>query len=159
MSDVEFMTQRNWEQRRHAEEYAARREEEERERQDLEVIRIVNEGYDPVSRKEKKRNRRWMAKAAKTAGRMALVMSAASALAGLELVFPLFGLVAVIFYTLNFELQEGRNGLCQKMSGVCGTGWRTRCSMLLVICRILRKRCLCVSIPPAERLHRRESET
>ena len=115
MSDVEFMTQRNWEQRRHAEEYAARREEEERERQDLEVIRIVNEGYDPVGRKEKKRNRRWMAKAAKTAGRMALVMSAASALAGLELVFPLFGLVAVIFYTLNFELQEGRNGLWQKM--------------------------------------------
>ena len=116
MSDVEFMTQRNWEQRRHAEEYAARREEEERERQDLEVIRIVNEGYDPVGRKEKKRNRRWMAKAAKTAGRMALVMSAASALAGLELVFPLFGLVAVIFYTLNFELQEGRNRLWQKMS-------------------------------------------
>lgn len=115
MSDVEFMTQRNWEQRRHAEEYAARREEEEQERQDLEVIRIVNEGYDPVGRKTKKRNRRWMAKAAKAAGRMALVMSAASALAGLELVFPLFGLVAVIFYTLNFELQEGRNGLWQKM--------------------------------------------
>ena len=38
MSDVEFMTQRNWEQRRHAEEYDARLEEEERERerQDLE---------------------------------------------------------------------------------------------------------------------------
>ena len=116
MSDVEFMTQRNWEQRRHAEEYAARREEEERERQDLEVIRIVNEGYDLVGRKEKKRNRRWMAKAAKTVGRMALVMSAASALAGLELAFPLFGLMAVIFYTLNFELQEGRNRLWQKMS-------------------------------------------
>ena len=116
MSDVEFMTQRNWEQRRHAEEYAARREEEERERQDLEVIRIVNEGYDPTGRKAKKRKGRWRAMAAKTAGRMALVMSAASALAGLELVFPLFGLVAVIFYTLNFELQEGRNRLWQKMS-------------------------------------------
>ena len=117
MSDVEFMTQRNWEQRRHAEEYDARLEEEEREweRQDLEVIRIVNEGYDPTGRKAKKRNRRWKAMAAKTAGRMALVMSAASALAGLELVFPLLGLVAVIFYTLNFELQEGRNRLWQKM--------------------------------------------
>ena len=115
MSDVEFMTQRNWEQRRHAEEYAARQVEEEQERQDLEVIRIVNEGYDPAGRKAKKRNRRWMAKAAKAAGRMALVMSAASALAGLELAFPLFGLVAVIFYTLNFEFQEGRNGLWQKM--------------------------------------------
>jgi hypothetical protein len=45
MSDVEFMTQRKWEQRRHAEEYDARLEEEEREweRHDLEVIRIVNE--------------------------------------------------------------------------------------------------------------------
>lgn len=124
MSDVEFMTQRNWEQRRHAEEYAAQLAEEEQERQDLEVIRIVNEGTDchvglrPPRNDGKflKRNRRWMAKAAKTAGRMALVMSAASALAGLELVFPLFGLVAVIFYTLNFELQEGRNRLWQKMS-------------------------------------------
>ena len=120
MSDVEFMTQRNWEQRRHAEEYAAKLAEENK------VIYLGRTGQgdpsvslaadsSPCAGEPRKRNRRWMAKAAKTAGRMALVMSAASALAGLELVFPLFGLVAVIFYTLNFELQEGRNRLWQKM--------------------------------------------
>ena len=117
MSDVEFMTQRNWEQRRHAEEYAAKLAEENKV---IYLERIATAPAEPrndsKNRKALKRNRRWMAKAAKAAGRMALVMSAASALAGLELVFPLFGLMAVIFYTLNFELQEGRNRLWQKMS-------------------------------------------
>ena len=123
MSDVEFMLHRNWEQRRHAEEYAARAEAKEWDRKDREVIRIVNEGTDchvglrppRNDRKFLKRNRRWMAKAAKAGGRMALVMSAASALAGSELLFPLFGLVAVIFYTLYFEFQKGRNGLWHKI--------------------------------------------
>lgn len=137
MSDVEFMTQRNWEQRRHAEEYAAKLAEENKvvylertgrgDRQPGGRTKALSVGFadssprgrakgdTPRKWEPRKRNRRWMAKAAKTAGRMALVMSAASALAGLELVFPLFGLVAVIFYTLNFEFQEGRNGLWQKM--------------------------------------------
>lgn len=123
MSDVEQMTQRNWEQRQHAEAYAARMEQEERERMDREVIRIANRepdeprsaaGGTEKAKKHMKQNRGWMAKAARAAGRTALVVSAASALAGLELLFPLFGLVAVIFYTLNFEL-KGRNGLWQKM--------------------------------------------
>lgn len=116
MSDVEFMTQRNWEQRRHAEEYAAQLAEENKV---IYLGRIATAPAEPrndgENRKILKRNRGRMAKAAKAAGQMALVMSAASALAGLELLFPLFGLVAVIFYTLNFELQEGRNGLWQKI--------------------------------------------
>ncbi len=116
MSDVEFMTQRNWEQRRHAEEYAAQLAEENKV---ILLEKIATAPAEPrndsENRKHLKRNKGRMAKAAKAAGRMALVMSAASALAGLELLFPLFGLVAVIFYTLNFELREGRNGLWQKI--------------------------------------------
>ena len=109
MSDVEFMTQRNWEQRRHAEEYAAQLKENK-------VIRLdrADMGDPSVSRKVdsspyagelRKRNKGGMAKAARAAGRIAMVVSAASALAGLELLFPLFGLVAVIFYALHFELK------------------------------------------------------
>ena len=119
MSDVEVMTQRNWEQRRHAEEYAAQMAEENKviylERVGLDDLSVsLAADSSPCAGEPRKRNRGRMAKAAKTAGRMALVMSTASALAGMELIYPLFGLVAVVFYTLYFEL-SGRNGLWQKI--------------------------------------------
>ena len=64
MSDVEFMTQRNWEQRRHAEEYAAKLAEENKV---IYLERIATAPAEPrndsENRKALKRNRRWMAKA------------------------------------------------------------------------------------------------
>lgn len=116
MSDVEFVTQRNWEQRRHAEEFAAQLAEENKVIWLEKIATVPAEPCnDSENRKHLKRNRGRMAKAAKAAGRMALVMSAASALTGSELLFPLFGLVAVIFYTLYFEFQEGWTGLWHKI--------------------------------------------
>lgn len=67
-----------------------------------------------AEKKAKKKNRKRITKAARVAGHMALVMSAASAFAGMELLFPLFLAVAVIFYALHFEL-KGRCGVWHKM--------------------------------------------
>ena len=111
MSDVEMVTQRNWEQRRHAEEYAA-------QLKDNKVIRLDRIATAPAEPRNDgkimKRNKSGMAKAAKAVGRIAMVMSAASAFAGMELLFPLFLTVAVIFYALHFEL-KGRCGAWHKM--------------------------------------------
>ena len=114
MSDVIELVNRNSAQMRHVQAYLE--EEERRELEDLEVIRIVNKGterrgglrYPDNDRKFMKRNKSRKAKAAQWAGRMALVMSAASLVAGMELVFPLWLLVAVLFYALYFEL-KGRD--------------------------------------------------
>ena len=112
MSDVEMVLQRNWEQRRWAEEVEAE--------EGCKVIRLEEHrsgSQEPdryAEKKAKKNNSRRITKAAKVAGHMALVMSAASAFAGMELLFPLFLAVAVIFYALHFEL-KGRCGVWHKM--------------------------------------------
>lgn len=112
MSDVEMVLQRNWEQRRWAEEVEA---EEGCKVIQLEEHRIGGQESDrSAERKAKKKNRKRILKAARVAGHMALVMSAASAFAGMELLFPLFLTVAVIFYALHFEL-KGRCGVWHKM--------------------------------------------
>ena len=112
MSDVEMVLQRNWEQRRWAEEVEA---EEGCKVIRLEEHRIGRQEPDrSAEKKAKKKNRKRITKAAKVAGNMALVMSAASAFAGMELLFPLFLAVAVIFYALHFEL-KGRCGVWHKM--------------------------------------------
>ena len=110
MSDVEMVTQRNWEQRRHAEEYAAKVGESK-------VIRIYGEtdagdpsvsrkaGSSPCAGEPKKRNKRRTARAMKTAGQISLVLSAASGFAGMEFLFPAFLLVAALFYSIYFELR------------------------------------------------------
>lgn len=118
MSDVERITQRNWEQSRHAEEYAAFCKEAERERMDQQVIRIVNGGRAAAAScngKVRYRNKGWKIGAARVAGRIALGLSAASGLMGMELLFPAFLLVAVVFYTLHFEFQKGRSKVWHKI--------------------------------------------
>ena len=116
MSDVEFVTQRNWEQRRHAEEYAAQLEEKDNV---IYLEQIAAASAEPRNDRQdrndnlKRKNCR-IARAARTAGRLALVVSTASALAGMELVFPAFGLVAVIFYTIYFE-KRGRCALWHRI--------------------------------------------
>ena len=114
MSDVEMVTQRNWEQRRHAEEYAAKVEENK-------VIRIYGERIATAAalprndgEKEKKRNKRRVAGAMKTAGQISLVLSAASGFAGMELLFPAFLLMAALFYSIYFELR-GRCALWNRI--------------------------------------------
>ena len=116
MSDVEFVLDRNWRQRRHAEEMDARMAEENKV---IYLEQIAAAPAEPRDDSEKrndnlKRKNYRIAWAARAAGRLALVVSTASALAGMELVFPAFGLVAVIFYTIYFE-KRGRCALWHKI--------------------------------------------
>ena len=110
MSDVEMMCARNWEQRKHAEEYAAS------VKWDWEGAAYVD--ADPVEMREKERaekkaikRQRKLARAARDAGRVALGMGTVSALVGLDLMGPMFLLVAVVFYAIRFELDPECEGL------------------------------------------------
>lgn len=115
MSDVEMMLSRNWEQRRHAEEYEAAAREKQG-RWETEVYADFGEEVREWKiRKQENRRRNAAIRAAGTAGRMALAISAVSALMGWEVIYPLFGLVAVIFYAIKFELQPGNEAVWTKI--------------------------------------------
>lgn len=103
MSDVERVCARNWEQRRHAEDY----EEEQKK-----IVRWEFDQYSyTAEQKEREREIRKMvaqigkqAKTARRFGRMTLLMCGVSALMGLELLCPAFALISFIFYAFKMEL-------------------------------------------------------
>lgn len=110
MSDVEMMCARNWEQRRHAEEYAATIKWDWSDADYVDVEPVEVESRESKEKKQYKRQRK-LARAARDAGRVALGMGTVSALVGLDLLGPLFGLMAVVFYAIRFELDPESEGL------------------------------------------------
>lgn len=115
MSDVEKMLSRNWEQRRHAEEYDAAAKKKQIQWETEVYTDFGKEVRERKIRKQENRKRNAAIRAAGTAGRIALVISAVSALMGWELIYPLVGLVAVIFYAIKFELQPGNDRVWTKI--------------------------------------------
>ena len=110
MSDVEMMCARNWEQRRHAEEYAASIKWDWEGAVYVDAVPAEKKAQEREVRKAMKRKRK-LARAARDAGRVALGMGTVSTLMGLDLLGPLFGLMAVIFYAIRFELDPESEGL------------------------------------------------
>ena len=104
MSDVEKMLERNWEQRRHAEDYQKNKLEEllwEHEQYlDAELqFRCEREVKKMFLRKTKQ------SRTARDIGRTALVMVGVSALMGWGLLCPVFGLISFLFYIFKLEDQ------------------------------------------------------
>ena len=116
MSDVEMLCARNWEQRRHAEEYAATIKWDWEGAMYADAVTAEKKAQEREARKAMKRKRK-LARAARDAGRVALGMGTVSTLMGLDLLGPLFGLIAVLFYTAKFELQPGNEQVWQKIFG------------------------------------------
>ena len=110
MSDVEMMCARNWEQRRHAEEYAASNKWNWADAVYVDADPVVQTARERVEKKAMKRQRK-LARAARDAGRVALGMGTVSALIGLDLLGPLFLLMAVVFYAIRLELDPESEGL------------------------------------------------
>ena len=109
MSDVEMMCARNWEQRRHAEEYAATIKWDWSDAVYVDVEPVEVESRE--SNKKQFKRQRKLARAARDAGRVALGMGTVSALVGLDLLGPMLLLVAVVFYDIRFELDPESEGL------------------------------------------------
>ena len=110
MSDVEKICFRNWEQRRHAEEYEA----ENCKKWDWEseaYEQFIGEELPDPDEIKKKKKRRKIIRAARDAGRVFIGMSVVSALIGLELLWPLFLLIAILFYAARFELDPESEGI------------------------------------------------
>lgn len=103
MSDVEMMCARNWEQRRHAEEYEASMKWN-WEGAAYEDAAFAEQRDHERSMKKTLRRLGKMSRASRDVARVALGMSTVSALIGLDLLGPMFLLVAVLFYAICFEL-------------------------------------------------------